>query len=182
MKNHIRTWAIGAIYVLLITSITAYLQYTLIIWRNFGYTTHWAVILLVQPAIYGIIFRILRVESVAILCYGGSFMASLLLYPIYRSNLWAEAPHPLLIFFFGLFVGSVTFLVAGNILNRTMSLIKKMPSANLRETTNSDFRGSDKNDTIEHFVNNRYTLLTAFTLNVISVILGIISIFISRIW
>lgn len=81
----------GVIFITIVVGGTYFLQSNLILVKKYDAYTHWAVVLLLIPAITGIALRLKKVSSPLFSCLLGALASTAILYPLYK-GWWAVAP------------------------------------------------------------------------------------------
>ena len=71
---------------------TYFLQSSLIILQNYGLYAHWASILIVLPALSGLIQHVIQSPARLPLSFLGAILSASMLYPFYSEKFWATAP------------------------------------------------------------------------------------------
>lgn len=79
------------IFVIVVAGGTYFLQSSLIIYKQYGAHTHWAVVLIALPLIAGIVMRLAKASYPLVSALLGAMGSAAILYPQYQS-LWAEPP------------------------------------------------------------------------------------------
>ena len=97
---------------------TYFLQSSLIILQNYGLYAHWASILIVLPALSGLIQHVLQSPARLPLSFLGALLSTSMLYPFYSEKFWATPPSvtDTVVFFFA--VTGIGFSFSINPLDR----------------------------------------------------------------
>ena len=97
---------------------TYFLQSSLIILQNFGLYAHWAAILIVLPAITGLIQHVLNTPARLPVALLGAILSTAVLYPYYSEKFWASPPTLTDTIVFAFAVGGIGFSFSINPLDR----------------------------------------------------------------
>ena len=97
---------------------TYFLQSSLILLQNFGLYAHWAAILIVLPAIAGLIQHLLNTPARIIVALLGALISTLVLFPFYSGKFWAIPPSITDTIVFTFAVGGIGFSFSINPLER----------------------------------------------------------------
>ena len=97
---------------------TYFLQSSLILLQNFGLYAHWAAILIVLPAIAGLIQHLLNTPARIIVALLGALISTIVLFPYYSEKFWAIPPSITDTIVFTFAVGGIGFSFSINPLER----------------------------------------------------------------
>lgn len=76
----------------LVSGGTYYLQSSLLIYKGLGNYAHWGIILILLPAVSGMIQHLIAPPARLIVNILGALLTSIILYPFYAENFWASPP------------------------------------------------------------------------------------------
>ena len=115
---------------------TYFLQSSLIILQNFGLYAHWAAILIVLPAIAGLIQHLLNTPARIIVALLGALISTLVLFHFYSGKFWAIPPSITDTIVFTFAVGGIGFSFSINPLERHAKPKRRRRSRKTDENSN----------------------------------------------
>ena len=80
------------VFTALISSVTYYLQSSLILLKSFGLFAHWVTILILLPVISGLFQHLIAPPVRLLVPIIGALISSTILYPLYANHFWAIPP------------------------------------------------------------------------------------------
>ena len=156
---------------------TYFLQSSLIILQNFGLYAHWAAILIVLPAIAGLIQHLLNTPARIIVALLGALISTLVLFPFYSGEFWAIPPSITDTIVFTFAVGGIGFSFSINPLERHAKPKR-------RRSTKTDENSNDLNQekhaetsTSDKILNSSLIKSLELLLTVLSFVLAILGTF-----
>ena len=158
----------------LVTGLTYYLQSTLLIYKGIGNAAHWGTILILLPALSGLLQHLIDPPARLFVTSIGSLISSILLYYLY-GDLWKDPPTITLTILFTFVIGAIGFTCSINPLDRhihqrkTSSARKKSPGKNKAHSR----RVSKKGFSMEGMLNSSLIKTFELMLTILGFILAI---------
>ena len=101
----------------LVTGLTYYLQSTLLIYKGIGNAAHWGIILILLPALSGLLQHLIDPPLRMVVAIIGSLLSAIILYDLY-GDLWKDPPTITLSILFTFVIGAIGFTCSINPLDR----------------------------------------------------------------
>ena len=158
---------------------TYFLQSTLILLQNFGLYAHWAAILIVLPAIAGLIQHLLNTPARIIVALLGALISTLVLFPFYSGKFWAIPPSITDTIVFTFAVGGIGFSFSINPLERHAKPKRRRRTRKTDE--NSDENSNDLNQEKHIETSTSDKILNSSLIKSLELLLTVLS-FVLAIW
>ena len=101
----------------LVIGFTYYLQSTLLIYKGIGNAAHWGTILILLPALSGLLQHLIDPPLRMVVVTIGSLLSAIILYDLY-GDLWKDPPSITLTILFTFVIGAIGFTCSINPLDR----------------------------------------------------------------
>jgi len=106
------------VFTALVSGGTYYLQSSLMVLQHMGLYAHWAFILILLPALSGLVQHLIDSPARLIVAVLGSLASTTILYPIYAERFWAIPPSYTDMIVFSLVIAGIGFTSSINPLDR----------------------------------------------------------------
>jgi len=158
----------------LVIGFTYYLQSTLLIYKGIGNAAHWGTILIILPALSGLLQHLIDPPARLFVTTIGSLLSSIILYYLY-GDLWKDPPTITLTILFTFVIGAIGFTCSINPLDRhihqrrTSRARKKSPEKNKAHSR----RVTHKSISVEGMLNSSFIRTFELMLTILGFILAI---------
>ena len=129
------------VFTALISSVTYYLQSSLILLKSFGLFAHWLTILILLPVLSGLFQHLIAPPARLLVPLIGALISSTILYPLYANHFWAIPPS---------ITDTIVFTLAIAGLGFTASINPHDRHVKQRRAIKNSKKSSDKKDSHAH--------------------------------
>ena len=129
------------VFTALISSVTYYLQSSLILLKSFGLFAHWLTILILLPVLSGLFQHLIAPPARLLVPLIGALISSTILYPLYANHFWAIPPS---------ITDTIVFTLAIARIGFTSSINPHDRHVKQRRAIKNSKKSSDKKDSHAH--------------------------------
>ena len=159
----------------LVSGGTYYLQSSLFLLKVLGLYAHWAAILILLPALSGLVQHLIVPPARLLVAILGSLASSIILYPLYAERFWAIPPSFTDTIVFTLAIAGIGFTSSINPLDRHVKqrrALRSSKKSSLKHESHVQV-GPHENGLVERLLNSSIIRSFELFLTVLSFILGI---------
>ncbi len=159
----------------LVSGGTYYLQSSLLILQFMGLYAHWAVILILLPALSGLVQHLIVPPARLIVALLGSLASTTILYPLYAERFWAIPPSFTDVIFFTLAIVGIGFTSSINPLDRHVKQRRLIRSRkkSLHKQEDHKHVGPNGDGLVDNLLNSSLIRSLELALSIFSIIAGI---------